>query len=148
MSAGDYQIGPDELQQEFRDLLCLAVVGDHLRWVVTGEASAAFADWLIDAAAQWREWADQVAKQLVQLGVPPDGRVRSLEKDLPLNWVPDGWLPIEDAQQLIAIRLGRMAGWARQRRALTTDASFVGLLDAVCSGLDEQHASLPVAARS
>ena len=145
MSEGDYEIGAMELQKEFRDLLCLAVVGDHVRWVVTGDDSAAFGGWLSDAAGKWREWADQVAKELIVLGVPPDGRVRALAEDLPLNWVPDGWLPIDDARQLVSSRLARVAGWARQRRALTTNARFLQLLDAVSSGLDEQRASLAAA---
>jgi len=65
----------DELQQELRDLLCLAVVGDHVRWVTTGDEAAELSDWLADAVVQWRVWADQVAKHLVKLGVAPDGRV-------------------------------------------------------------------------
>jgi len=145
MSEGAYKIGAMELQKEFRGLLCLAVVGDHVRWVVTGDDSAAFAGWLSDAAGKWREWADQVAKELIVIGVPPDGRVRALAEDLPFNWVPDGWLPIDDARQLVSSRLARVAGWARQRRALTTDAPLMHLLDAVGSGLDEQRASLAVA---
>jgi hypothetical protein len=32
-------------------LLCLAVVGDHLRWVVTDDEGGALADWLRDASA-------------------------------------------------------------------------------------------------
>ena len=65
----------DDLQAELRDLLCLAVVGDHVRWVTNDEELAA---WLADASAQWRGWADQVADKLVAAGIAPDGRVRSL----------------------------------------------------------------------
>jgi hypothetical protein len=72
----DQGLAADELQRERRDLLCLAVVGDHLRWVLTGDEAAELAEWLADAIAQWRAWADQVAKLLVTLGVAPDGRVR------------------------------------------------------------------------
>jgi hypothetical protein len=66
-----------EMQAELRDLLCLAVVGDQLRWMVAGDESAELVDWLAEATAQWRGWADQVAKHLVSLGVPP---VRALAK--------------------------------------------------------------------
>src|SRR5438094_10203795 len=78
------------LQRQLRDLICLAVVGDHVRWVLTDDDE--LRDWLAEAAGQWRGWAEQVAAQLVASEVAPDGRVRSLVKDIPLNWVPAGWL--------------------------------------------------------
>jgi starvation-inducible DNA-binding protein len=129
--------GADELQRELRDLLCPAVVGDHVRWVVKGDA-AELADWLAEAAAQWRAWADDVAKQLVRLGVAPDGRVRSLAEDVPLNWVPEGWLGADDARRLVADRLAKAAEWARYCRSQSTDAEIVQLLDTVRTGLESQ----------
>ena len=128
----------DELQRELRDLLSLAVVGDHVRWVTTGDEAAELSDWLADAVVQWRAWADQVAKHLVTLGVPPDGRVRSLAKDIPLNWVPDGWLPADEARRLVADRLRTVAGWARHRRSQGVDPAVAQLLDTVCDGLEAQ----------
>jgi len=138
----------DALQSELRDLLCLAVVGDHVRWVLTGEEASELAEWLADATPQWRSWADQVAKQLVTLGVAPDGRVRSLALDIPLNWVPDGWLQPAEARELLANRLGSVTGRASYRRSQATDSDVVRLFDAVCSGLEEQAASLPMVSRS
>jgi len=132
----------DELQRELRDLLCLAVVGDHVRWVLTGDGAAALAEWLADAATQWRAWADRVAASLVGLGVAPDGRVRSLAQDIALNWVPDGWLGAEEARRLVADRVGAVAGAAGYRRSQATDADIVRVLEAVRSGLEAQAASL------
>ncbi|MDQ3401071.1 MAG: hypothetical protein M3470_08720 [Chloroflexota bacterium] len=128
----------DELQEELRDLLCLAVVGDHVRWVATGEEAAELAEWLVDATARWRSWADEMAKHLVALGVAPDGRVRSLAKDIPLNWVPDGWLPVDEARRLLADRLRAVAGSANYRRSQASDPDIVRMFDAVCSGLEAQ----------
>ena len=76
------------------------------------------AEWLADAAPGWRAMADQVAKHLVTLGVAPDGRVRSLARDIPLNWVPDGWLSADQARLLVSIvfeswRGGRTIGGRR-----------------------------------
>ena len=138
----------DALQSELRDLLCLAVVGDHVRWVLTGEEASELAEWLIDATPQWRSWADQVAKHLVKLGVAPDGRVRSLAMDIPLNWVPDGWLQPAEGRELLANRLGSVTGRATYRRSQATDSDVIRLFDAVCSGLEEQAASLPMVSRS
>ena len=127
-----------ELQRELRDLLCLAVVGDHVRWVTTGDEASELSDWLAEAVVQWRAWADQVAQHLVTLGVAPDGRVRSLAADIPLNWVPEGWLPADEARRLVADRLRTVAGWARHRRSQASDRAVAQSLDAVCEGLEAQ----------
>lgn len=132
----------NELQGEYRDLLCLAVVGDHVRWVLLGDDVAQYAQWLAEAATTWRAWADEVARQLVVLGAPPDGRVRSLAKDVPMNWVPDGWLQLEEARRLVGDRLARVAGWAHARRSQAADPQIRQLLDTVCSGLEAQIASV------
>jgi starvation-inducible DNA-binding protein len=132
----------EDLQQELRDLLCLAVVGDHLRWALTGDRAAELAEWLADAAAQWRAWADEVAKRLVTVGVAPDGRVRSLAQDIPMNWVPAGWLEVEEARRLLAGRVRSVAGKAAYRRSQASDADVHRLLDGVRFGLEEQAAIL------
>lgn len=128
----------DELQEELRDLLSLTVAGNHVRWVLIGDGAPEFREWLTDAVAQWRDLADEVAKHLVTLGVAPDGRVRSLAKDIPLNWVPDGWLRTDEGRMLIADRLRDLAEWARYRRSQAVDPETVRLLNAVC--LTFEHA--------
>jgi len=50
------------LQHELRDLICLAVVGDHMRWVLTDDD--VLADWLAEAVQEWRGWAERLAAQL------------------------------------------------------------------------------------
>jgi hypothetical protein len=124
-----------ELQPQLRDLICLAVVGDHVRWVLRDDDE--LGDWLAEAAGEWRGWAEQVATQLVAAGVAPDGRVRSLAKDIPLNWVPEGWLSGGDAQRLIAERLALVAESARYRHSQAKGAD-AELLDLVASGLEAQ----------
>lgn len=124
-----------ELQRQLRDLICLAVVGDHVRWVVTDDDE--LVHWLTEAAAQWREWADRVATQLMASEVAPDGRVRSLAKDIPLNWVPDGWLPGDAARRLITERLALVAEWARYRHSQAKGAD-AAVLDLVAVGLEAQ----------
>jgi hypothetical protein len=138
----DRRVIEDELQRELRDLLTLAVVGDHVRWVLTGADASEFADWLGDAIVEWRAWADQVAKLLVASGVAPDGRVRSLAEDLTLNWVPDGWLEADEGRRLLGDRLRRVAGWACYRRSHATGRR-AAVLDVICSGLQAQLRSRP-----
>jgi hypothetical protein len=100
----DRGLASDELQAELRDLLTLAVVGDHVRWAVTGEGASEVAEWLAGAASRWRAWADQVAKHLASVGVAPDARMRSLAKDIPVHWVPEGWLRPDEAARLVVER--------------------------------------------
>jgi starvation-inducible DNA-binding protein len=138
----DHSASAKNLQEVLRDLLCLAVVGDHVRWVLADDDVTELVQWLADAAAQWRAWAEEVAKRLVVLGVAPDGRVRSLAKDISTNWVPDGWLNLDMAQQLVEDRLRRVSEWTLSRRSLEADSDTMHLLDALCSGLDTQVTSL------
>ena len=125
-----------ELQAELRDLVALAVVGDHVRWVLTGDEAAELTDWLAEAVTRWRALADLVAMHLTKLGVAPDGRVRSLVEDIALNWVPDGWLRPDEARRLVANRLSVLAEWAYYRRSQAANPETVRLLDAVCEGLE------------
>ena len=126
-----------ELQGELRDLLNLAVVGDHIRWVLVDD-DGELAEWLADAVPEWRALADRVAERLVELDVPPDGRVRSLAEDIPLNWVPDGWLSRDQAERLLADRLHVVSSWARVRRSQATDGETAQLLEAVAAGLESR----------
>jgi hypothetical protein len=125
----------NELQRQLRDLICLAVVGDHVRWVLTDHDE--LGDWLAEAAGQWREWADLVATQLVASGVAPDGRVRSMVRDIPLNWVPEGWLTGAQARRLVAERLALVVERASYRHSQAT-GSDAELLDLVAAGLETQ----------
>jgi starvation-inducible DNA-binding protein len=141
----DRGLANEELQEELRDLLALAVAGDHLRWVLVGDGAEDLADWLADAALQWRALAYRVSQRLVSLGVAPDGRVRSLAKDISLNWVPAGWLRPDEARRLIVYRVRTLGEWACYRQSQATDPDTVQLLDAVCSSLEAQARSAELA---
>jgi starvation-inducible DNA-binding protein len=130
----DDPVAGAELQRQLRDLLCLAVVGDHLRWVVVDDDGELRRS-LSVAIRQWRALADKVAEHLVTLGIAPDGRVRSLAQDIPLNWVPEGWLPADEARALLEQRLRLVTSWACQRRSQIIDPASQRLLDAVCDVL-------------
>jgi hypothetical protein len=134
----DRRAEESELQRQLRDLICLAVFGDHVRWVTDDNE---LDDWLAQAAGEWRSWADRVARQLIASGVAPDGRVRSLARDISLNWVPEGWLSADQARRLVAERLAVVAGWARFRHS-QADGADVQLFGFVSTGLDAQLRAL------
>lgn len=131
-------IDGNALQDELRDLICLAVVGDHVRWALTDDDE--LADWLVEAVPQWRAWAEQVASRLVESQIAPDGRVRSLAKNIPDNWVPDGWLSGGAARCLIVERLQRVVDSARYRLS-QADEDDRELLGSVTAGLEAQLAA-------
>ena len=128
-------IDEDALQHQLRDLLCLATVSDHVRWVVVDDPE--LRAWLAAAAAEWRGWAEQAAEQLARSEIAPDGRVRSLAKNIPENWVPDGWLSGEAARCLIAERLQRAVDSTRYRLS-QADPDDLELLTCVTTGLEAQ----------
>ena len=135
MSQGFSREIVEPLQDELRDLLSLAVVGDHVRWVLRGDGTATLAGWLAAATIEWRALADAVARRMVDKGIAPDGRVRSLAQDIPLNWVPDGWLSAAEAARLLGDRL----------RGLTASAETRGRSDKSEEDqrlLEDVHASL------
>jgi starvation-inducible DNA-binding protein len=134
----DRGLANEELQAQLRDLLSLAVVGDHVRWVLVGREAAELAAWLAEAVPQWRALADQIARNLARLGVAPDGRVRSLAKDTPLHWVPEGWLRPDEARRLLAHRLGTIGEWACYRESQASDPDTAQLLNTVCARLQAQ----------
>ena len=109
-----------------------------VRWVLAGDESEALADWLAEGTASWRSWADQVAKHLVTLGVPPDGRVRSSAKDVPIQWVPTGGLAATTHVESSRTGLGPIAEWGRYRKSQATAPETVRLCDVVCAGLETQ----------
>ena len=136
MTAGDTPDMSGPLQEQLRDLAALAVVGDHVRWVLRGPGAPALAGWLAGAAGAWRAEADGVARAMAEAGIPPDGRIRSLARDIPWNWVPDGWLDADSARRLMGDRLGQLANWTRSRLADDAGAAHGPLLERILARLE------------
>lgn len=130
------------VQEELRDLLRLAVVGDHVRWVLKGEGSAELVAWLGEAVSQWRAWAEVLAERMVTADVAPDGRVKTLARDITRQWVPPGWLTVGDACDLLVMRLSELIEWTRVRPPLTAAEEDQRWLAEVCSGLEAQLRAL------
>ena len=127
----------DELQQQLNDLLSLAVVGDHVRWVARGDGAAELVEWLTVAVAEWRGCADRVAQHLSSSGVAPDGRIRSLVRDIPVNWVPEGWLSADEGRRLVLDRITTVAKWT-QYRCSRAEGRRASVLHGIYSLLEAQ----------
>lgn len=132
----------DDVQEELRNLLRLAVVGGHVRWVLKGEGSSDLAAWLWEAVSQWRAWAEVLAERMVQVDVVPDGRVKTLARDITRQWVPPGWLSVGDARNLLVIRLSELIERTKVCGALTAADEDRSQLADLESGLEVQRRAL------
>ncbi len=135
-------IDPQGLQEVLRDLLRLAVVGDHVRWVLSGEGSSDFAKWLSEAVSQWRDWAEKLAKYMTKLDIAPDGRVKTLARDATRQWVPVGWLTTAEARGLLLPRLDELIKWTEEQRSTAIGSDDTSPLAEVESGLRTQMCGL------
>lgn len=137
-----HTVSVEDVQEELRNLLRLAVVGDHVRWVLKGEGSSELAAWLREAVSQWRAWAEVWAERMVQVDVAPDGRVKTLARDITRQWVPSGWLTVPDARDLLVVRLSELIERTKVCGPLTTVEDDQSRLAEVESGLEAQRRAL------
>ena len=140
--ATDKERRAQALQDQLRDLLCLAVVGDHLRWVLRGDRTEALASWLRTGTDRWRRGADVVATQMRELEAAPDARVRALARDIPFNWVPEGWMSGSDARRLMADRLKRVVAWTAARASAAAAGNDQNLFRQLADDLGDQSKAL------
>jgi len=94
------------LQEELQDLRSLLVQADHLRWVTRGEDATSFCSLVRRFSEEWRIWSEGVARCLIRLGVPPDGRVSSLTEGSYRAWLPGEWVDVREADEWMLRELG------------------------------------------
>lgn len=117
-------------------------------WVTTcvgcssGDDTTAVAAWLAAATLDWRASANVVARRIADNGTAPDARVRALARDIPLNWVPDGWLSAAEAAHLMRDRLATVTAWAEARRSDSTVRKDQQLLGDLHTNLEAQLEAL------
>lgn len=130
------------LQEVFRDLLRLAVVGDHARRAIRGEGSSEVAEWLRVAVPQWRDWAEVLARHMTNVDIAPDGRVKTLARDITRQWIPAGWLTVRDATNLLATRLTELVMWTHALQSTTAGSEEACSLAEIESGSRAQLRAL------
>jgi hypothetical protein len=123
------------LQEELQDLRSLVAHSDHLRWVTRDALGSGFDATVQRFAEDWRRWSESVARSLIDLGTPPDGRVSALTEGSYRAWLPDGWVEIHDAEQWLRRELGVLAEWAHVRREQVGADDFVELFETIETGV-------------
>lgn len=131
------------LQAQLLDLLELVLVGQHMRWTLTGPRAEQLRARLGEMVEAWRSWAEVAAGQMVDNGTPPDGRLGTLAgrpESFPLR---AGWT---DAVAALDGLCWHLEGLARRSRgaALATEGDWVAraLLQRVADTFEWQHRSL------
>src|SRR5436309_1042377 len=96
LDVADQKVVGGALQGALADLIDLHLVAKQAHWNVVGREFRNVhlqLDELVDTA---REYADQVAERASAMGVPPDGRARTVAKESGLSEFPEGWQQDKD----------------------------------------------------
>ena len=78
-------------------------------------------------------WADDLARELVTAGIPPDGRITTVASSPHLIPLPPMWREERDIAELVASRCRLFATWADQR-AIASATSANPLLLGIAHG--------------
>jgi starvation-inducible DNA-binding protein len=127
------------LQAELRDLRSLVVHADHLRWVTRGPAAEDFDALVYRFSEDWRRWTESIASCVIDLGIPPDGRVSSLTEGSYRAWLPDDWVETTEADRWMLGELGVPAEWAHVRKAEAEALEVVQLFDDIATGVARER---------
>jgi starvation-inducible DNA-binding protein len=127
------------LQEELQDLRSLIVHADHLRWVTRGPAAKGFGALVYRFSEDWRRWSESIADCLIDLGVPPDGRVSSLTDGSYRAWLPGDWVETPEADRWILSELGVLAEWAHVRKEEAKPLEVVQLFEDIETGIAQER---------
>lgn len=142
------RVSPDSrevlaLQETYVDLLYMAVQTEHVRWTLRSGGFPLLMILLDGLTTEWRRWSEDVARQLIVLGVAPDGRVETIAAHYH-NPVREGWRDPNNVQTRILEGLGTRATWCQGRsEELTADAvQSAALLTEIADGITAQTEAL------
>jgi starvation-inducible DNA-binding protein len=142
------RVSPDSrevlaLQETYVDLLYMTIQTEHVRWTLRSSGFSLLMILLEGLTTEWRRWSEDVAQQLIVLGVAPDGRVETIAAHYH-NPVREGWRDPNNVQTRILEELGMRATWCQGRSGeLTADAAqSAALLTEIAGGITAQTEAL------
>jgi hypothetical protein len=118
------------------------VHADHLRWVTRASVSSGFDAIVHRFIEDWRSWSEVAARSLVDLDIPPDGRVSSLTEGTYRAWLPDGWVESADAEAWMFRELSVLAEWAGVRKQQAERSEVIEFFAAIEVGIGEERTVL------
>lgn len=97
------------LQQSLVDFIALSLQGKQAHWNIHGSRFLSVhlkLDEIVDFA---RTASDEIAERMDQIGVAPDGRLKTVVETTRLEAYPPGFVPVEKGVTLVADRLFAVA---------------------------------------
>ena len=109
------------LQQALVDFIALGLQGKQAHWNIHGSRFLSVhlkLDEIVDFA---RTASDEIAERMDQIGVAPDGRLKTVVESTRLEAYPPGFVPVEKAVSLVADRLFTVAKTTRESLEKVSD---------------------------
>ena len=130
----------EELQATLIELIDISLAGKQAHWNVVGPHFRSVHLQLDELVVAARSHADVIAERTVALGANPDGTPETVVAERTGGALPTGYLPDNDAVELVVERLGRSIGRIREamRAVEETDPASQDLLNSVLLDLEKQ----------
>lgn len=102
------------LQQSLVDFIALGIQGKQAHWNLHGPRFLSVHEKLDEIVDFARAASDEIAERMDQIGVAPDGRLKTVVETTRLEGYPPGFIPVENAVSLVADRLHAVAMTVRE----------------------------------
>ncbi|MFG2474397.1 Dps family protein [Streptomyces fagopyri] len=141
LSDADLKTVSEALQGALVDLVDLSLVAKQIHWNVVGPRFRSVHLQLDEVVDTARLHSDTVAERASTLGVPPDGRARTVAADSAIGATPDGWVKDTDAVGALVDALGAVITRMRARVASTGEADPVSqdIFIQITADLEKHH---------
>lgn len=141
LSNSDQQTTGKYLQQVLVDLIQLHLLAKQAHWTVVGRFFRDVHLHLDELVATARSYADQVAERAATLGIPPDGRARTVAETSGLADLQARWTTDREAIEIVVSALGTAIGHARDAIDPLEKADLVSqdLIIEITSELEKAH---------
>ncbi|HET9143409.1 DNA starvation/stationary phase protection protein [Actinophytocola sp.] len=129
------------LQATLTNLLDLSLIAKQAHWNVVGPNFRSVHQQLDEVVELARRHADAVAERASAIGVPPDGRARTIAEHSGLPAVSEGWALDSDVVQAVGAVLGELIKRMRTWIDETDKADLVSqdLLIEIAGELEKQY---------
>ncbi|MFF3492320.1 Dps family protein [Streptomyces sp. NPDC002795] len=137
----DLKIVGEALQGALVDLVDLSLVAKQVHWNVVGPRFRSVHLQLDEVVDTARQHSDTVAERASTLGVPPDGRAKTVADTSGVGVAPDGWVKDTDAVGTLVDALGAVIARMRARVDSTGEADPVSqdIFIGITADLEKHH---------
>ncbi|MCX3060495.1 Dps family protein [Streptomyces beihaiensis] len=141
LSDTDLKTVAGALQGALVDLVDLSLVAKQVHWNVVGPRFRSVHLQLDEVVDTARQHSDTVAERASALGVPPDGRAKTVAATSGVGAVAEGWVKDGDAVGTLVDALGAVITRMRERVAATGDADPVSqdIFIGITADLEKHH---------